>query len=97
MFVDRRTFVAKQGKQAAAVATLKQLGEEGLPGVKAWRVYGIFTGPWRHVAVEAEFESLADIEGFNIALGAKMTPERWKEWFELTGDGGGGELWVRAE
>ena len=90
MFVNRRTFHPKRGKTDEVLAFCKKAAK-GMP--HAARVYESDLGTFDIVAVEAEFESLAEYERVWKALAEATTPAEWEQWLSLTENGGTNEIW----
>jgi len=66
-------------------------------GVGPTRTYRIDFGAWDHVAWEVEWQSLADYERLGAEWTARITPDWWKRWRDVTENGGGNEMWTLVE
>ena len=101
MIVNRRTFNVKQGRSQEAVELLageiaaeKERG--GYSGTT--RIYTSSIGQFDQVAVEWEYEDLAEYEKGWAEWEARPTTARVMEkWLELTKSGGTNEIWDLAE
>ena len=98
MIINRRTFVAKPGRTDDA----KVLAQEAVRAKPAGmtrpvRWYEIAFGPWDHLALETEFETLAECERLMDEWLANLSPEFWKKWQEVMATGGSNELWTLVE
>ena len=80
MLVNRRTFVVKPGRTEDARALL----QEHFRAKPAWmtrpvRYYAIEFGAWNLLALEPEFETLAECERLFAEWLANPSPEFWKK------------------
>ena len=100
MIVDRRTFIYKRGRRNDAVAVLKEMLQlatskfKGLTG----RIYTPSIGPFDTLAMEGEYESLAEYERIQAEFFA--LPEvalLMEKWLEATETGGTHEIWDLEE
>ena len=84
MIVDRRTYNIKLGQAAKAVEllTAELVAAKEAGHSYGYRVYVCQIGQWGQVAVEFEFENLAQQETFWSGWGAK-NPDFIKDWFGL--------------
>ncbi|HRJ45301.1 MAG: hypothetical protein KJZ86_02795 [Caldilineaceae bacterium] len=91
MLINRRTFIAKQGKTAEVISMLT--GGRGPDRVT--RVYGPHYGRFNVVAFEMEFASMEDME--RVWAEWFATPEAatfMSRWVEITESGGTNEIWT---
>jgi len=91
MIVNRRTFVAARGQLDAALAALRaELGS----APHAARLYAPSIGAFDTIAVELEFESLAEYEQFIGPYFARLAETRFFErWNQITAIGGENTIW----
>jgi hypothetical protein len=98
MIVNRRTFVVKGGRtDDAKVLTQESLRAKPIGMTRPLRWYVIEFGPWDHLALETEFETLAEYERLTAEWLANLSPEFWKRWNEVMTIGGSNELWTLVE
>jgi len=101
MIVNRRTFNVKQGRGEELVAlVLGEIAAETERGgyTGATRVYTSSIGTFDQVAVEWEYEDLAEYEKGWAEWAAKPTTAAFMQKFlELTKEGGTNEIWTLAE
>jgi hypothetical protein len=100
MIVDRRTFRAKKGQKHEAAAVLKEVAKLFTAKVKdvPIRIYHSHMGTFDTVAMEVEYESLAEYERLMYSFFAlpEMAP-LMKKWNEVTETGGTHEMWGLEE
>ena len=98
MIVNRRTRVVKPGRMDDARALIQEAVRAKPSGVtRSVRCYVIEFGAWNLLALEAEFETLAECERLFAEWLASLSPEFWKKWNELRDQGGSNELWTLVE
>jgi hypothetical protein len=96
MIVQRGTFRIKPGRMDEAAALVLAEGEKHPP--RAFRVYTPHTGPVGILAMEWEFENLAEYERYWAEWDAKPETAAFSEkWNELREAGGTLEIWNLAE
>jgi hypothetical protein len=89
--VNRRTFTAARGKQDEAVELLK--GAAKSTGVR-FRIYRSYYGRFDEIAVELEFDSVADLEAMWARfLSQSGADDFFARWNALT-LGGQNEVWT---
>jgi hypothetical protein len=96
MFVNRRTFVVKEGKMEEVLARFKAAASLDPP--RALRIYTSEVGAFNTIAFEAEFESLQEFESFFTGL--PDLPELAEAQARLAGltvPGGSNEVWRLVE
>jgi hypothetical protein len=84
MIVDRRTYNIKLGQAEEAVELIKAelVAAKEASHTYSYRVYVCQIGQWGQVAVEFEFDNLAQQEAFWSGWRPK-NPEFIKDWFGL--------------
>ena len=91
MYINRRTFNTKQGKQKEAVALL--LEAQALIPEQPMRMSTPVFGPFDTLAVEFEFATLADYERFWAELWERPDfAETLGRWGKLIDTGGSNEV-----
>ena len=101
MIVNRRTFTVKPGRMQEAVeSVVKETAAEkergGYSGTV--RIYTSSIGQFDQLAVEWEYESLAEYEKAWAEWGARPTTAEFMEkWIELVKAGGINEIWDLAD
>ena len=99
MILDRRTFTAEKGRRRDAVAMAKEVAElfTSKFGV-TYRIYTTNIGPFDAVAVEGEFESLAEYDRlWTEFLALPELAPLMDKWNEVTETGGTHEIWELEE
>ena len=96
MIVERGTFNVKRGGMEGVVAlVLAEIEKSGPPNT---RVFTPNKGPRDVLAIEWEFESLAECEKFWADWLAKPeTPAFMEKWNDAVERGGTDEIWTLAE
>lgn len=90
--VNRRTFIAAKGHFEEAAALLHQ-GAQGSPFPT--RVYRSQYGPFDMVALEVEFDNLAQMDAaWREWEAAPAMQELLAKWFTVTVPGGANEVWL---
>jgi hypothetical protein len=101
MIVNRRTFNVKPGHEQETVAlVLEEIAADRERGdyTGPTRVYTSNLGTFNQVAVEWEYEDLAEYQKAWAEWWARpMTAAFMQEWLELTNGGGTNEIWTLAE
>lgn len=96
MIVQRATITVKVGRMSEAAALVLEEGRRHPP--RAYRVYTPHTGRHDALAIEWEFEDVAERERYWAEWASKpATPAFWEEWNELVEPGAVSEVWVLAE
>jgi hypothetical protein len=95
MIVNRRTFIAKPGQTEKVVEILNS-GLVFVPFQPKYRLYISDIAPFNQVALEVEFNDLAEYDRFWSGATEKSSEEWWKVWFEATDNGGANEIWKLA-
>ncbi len=101
MIVNRRTFNVKVGCMEEAVALV--LGEIAADSERGGytgriRVYTSSIGTFDQMAVEWEYQDLAEYENRWAEWGAQQTtPALMQKFLELTKEGGTNEIWTLEE
>ncbi len=96
MYINRRTFSTKHGKQEQAVALL--IEAQALIPEQVVRIATSEFGQLDSLAVEFDFATLADYERFWTELFESPDfAETLGRWAELIEIGGSNELWRAAE
>ena len=96
MIVQRGTFRIKTGHMDEAAALVLAEGKSHPP--KHFRVYTSHTGPVNTLAMEWEFENLAEYEQYWAESDAKPETAAFLEkWNELREPVGATEIWELAE
>lgn len=93
MYINRRTFSSRLGREQDAVTILKT-GAKHLDWSLPYRVLTSHFGEFGMVQLEIEFETLAEYEKFWASFNA--APERdgiMAQWLETIEPGGTNELW----
>ena len=91
MIVNRRTFVAARGQLDAPLSALR---EEVGKAPHAARLYAPSIGAFDTIAVELEFESLAEYEQFIGPYFARLAETGFFErWNQMTVSGGENAIW----
>jgi hypothetical protein len=93
MIVNRRTFIAKKGRMEEAIGSVKEAFDKFMPSSVSRRYYSSNIAPLDTFGVEIECESLAEYERIVAEYFARVTPDIWAKWFELTEIGGTNEIW----
>jgi hypothetical protein len=94
MIVDRRIFVAKAGKGEKMKEILTDLFESN-PWPGNVRIYTHCVGPFNHVIVETESESLAAYEKDGVQFEQGFPEGLFDTWHELEMSGAN-EMWTLA-
>ena len=90
MFVQRMTITVKPGHMEKILGLLKENREK--TGVDS-RLYQIDIGTYNQIAIELEFETMADYEKGWAEWNARPdTPAFMEKWLEWT-KGGTNEIW----
>jgi hypothetical protein len=90
MIVDRRTFIAKNGKQDELVEQIKKAAAY-MPFAASYRIYTPQYGQFGVVVLELEFKDLAECDRYWAGWTEKAPQTWWETWFSLTENGGGSE------
>jgi len=100
MLVNRRTFAAKKGRMDDAVAVLKEAAElinRSLSDATC-RICRSDIGPFDTLAIEVEYESLAEYH--RLATEYFASPEMASlldKWNEVAETGGTNDIWTLVE
>ena len=98
MIVNRRTWLIKPGRMRDARALIQEVVRAKPAGMtRTVRCYVSEFGAWNLLALEAEFETVAECERLVAEWLAPLSPEFWKKWNELRDPGGGNEMWTLIE
>ena len=89
--------VRREGGDGAKVLAQEAVREKPAGMTRPVRWYVITFGPWNHLALEAEFETLAECERLMAEWLANLSPEFWKKWQEVMDQGGSNEIWTILE
>jgi hypothetical protein len=90
--INRRTFMAEQGKLEGALAILR----EGTKGSQyKYRIYSSYYGTFDTLALEIEFESVAQMEAAWAEINARPEmADLMAKWYTATQAGGANEVWM---
>jgi hypothetical protein len=98
MIVNRRTFNVRAGHMEEAVALmLEEIAAEWERSghSRPVRLYTSRMGTFDQMAVEFEYENLAEYEQFWTQWGARPTTGPFmQKWLELSNGGGSNEIWA---
>ncbi len=96
MYINRRTFTTKHGKQQEIIALIMET-QASIPE-QSVRITTPEFGPFDTLALEFDFATLADYERFWTEFFERPeTAEMMAQWDELVETGGSNELWRVAE
>jgi hypothetical protein len=97
MIVNRSTFNIKRGRMEEAKALLKEALQWWPADTGAVRHYASHFGTLNQLAMEGEFQSLADCDRAWTEWGAKMPPDWARRWNDAAETGGSNEIWTILE
>ena len=95
MLVNRRTFVTKPGKSKEVVELLVKVFERN-PWPGPMRIYKANVGPFDHVVVDLETESLATYDQDHAQWFSNAIPEEAEAFQALIEPHGTNEVWAIA-
>ncbi len=95
MIAHRRIFQARPGRQMELVDLVRAGSEYGFPEPPhGRRVYWAHISSYNQVILEIDFESHAELEAYWDEWRSSPGAEEFgKKFYELTGSGGGAEIW----
>lgn len=90
--INRRTFTAERGKLQEAIELLR----EAAKGSRyPYRICSSYYGAFDDIALEVEFESIAQMEEAWAEINAQLEmAELMTQWYAATKSGGANEVWI---
>jgi hypothetical protein len=90
--INRRTFVAERGKFQAAIDLLRGATQSAR---YKYRIDSAYYGAFDAIALEVEFESVAQMEEAWAEVNAQLEmAEFLNKWYAATQPGGSNEVWI---
>lgn len=98
MIVQRFTYEVKKGRAEKAIELVKsEIARYAPAQSQTWRIYTDNIGRFWMLAIEVEFESLADLEGYWAKWFEDPEAVAFLEKFNKTLKSGGTEVWNLVE